>query len=261
MNFQVSIPEIDKEIKQGEEIFLVEYNHTKEIIHARDYEKIFSIPGLYEYLFYDRFKCDSPNVVCSLLEREVNKTSDDMSNLRVIDLGAGSGMVGEALHSSGAEKIIGLDSIEEAAEAVERDRPGVYDEFFTEELTMLPEAIEADIKKHQPNCMTTVAAPGFEDIHPDAFAAGFNLISEDGWVAFNIKDEIYGEKDRDGFAGLINRMADGDVFNIKAEKRYRHCFGQDGAPLNYCAVVARKKNDIPDYMVNSNRTEKFHPTM
>ncbi len=261
MNFQVTIPEIDKDIKQDEELFLVEYNHTKEIIRARDYDKIFSIPGLYEYLFYDRCKCDSPNVVCSLLEHEVTKASDDMSNLRVIDLGAGNGIVGEALHSSGAEIIIGLDIIEEAAEAVKRDRPGVYDEFFTEDLTMLPEAIEADIKKHHPNCITTVAAPGFEDIQPDAFAAGFNLISEDGWVAFNIKDEIYGEKDQEGFAGLINRMADSDVLTIQAEKRYRHRFGQDGAPLNYYAVVARKKNDIPDYMVNSNRTEKFHPTM
>ena len=38
--------------------------------------------------------------------------------------------------------------------------------------------------------MTTVAALGFGDIPPDAFAAAFNLVEDGGHVAFTIKEDF-----------------------------------------------------------------------
>ena len=40
----------------------------------------------------------------------------------------------------------------------------------------------------------TVAALGYGDIPPQAFAEAFNLISDHGWVAFNIKDRFLQEE-------------------------------------------------------------------
>jgi len=249
--FKVQIPETDDEVLQGEEQFIIEYNGEKTRIRAHDYDKIYAVPGLYEYLFFDKYKCKSPEVVCSLLEKEMKKTSTAVSDLKVLDVGAGNGMVGEKLKSTGADTVVGLDVIEEAAEAAERDRPGVYADFFTEDLTRLPDSVKEKLEKLSPNCLTVVAALGFDDIPPDAFIEAYNLISEPGWVAFNIKDEFYSADDRTGFSRLIDRMLDEDIFKMNAKKRYRHRFSQDGTPLHYYAVIGRKKKDIPVNMVLS----------
>ena len=249
--FKVQIPETDDEVLQGEEQFIIEYNGEKTRVRAHDYDMIYAVPGLYEYLFYDKYKCKSPEVVCSLLEEEVKKTSMAVSDLKVLDVGAGNGMVGEELKSTGADTVVGLDIIEEAAEAAERDRPGVYSDYFTEDLTRLPDEVKKKLEKLSPNCLTVVAALGFDDIPPDAFIEAYNMISEPGWVAFNIKDEFYSPDDRTGFSLLIDRMLDDGFFEMNVKKRYRHRFCQDGTPLHYYAVIGRKKKDIPVNMVLS----------
>lgn len=249
--FTVRIPEMNEEVLQGEEQFVIEYCGEKMCVRAHDYDKIYEVPGLYEYLFYDKYKCKSPEVMCSLLEGEVKKTSMAISDLKVLDVGAGNGMVGEELKSTGAGMVVGLDIIEEAAEATERDRPGVYADYFTEDLTRLPDEVDKKLKKLSPNCLTVVAALGFDDIPPDAFIEAYNIISEPGWVAFNIKDEFYSPDDRTGFSLLIDQMLDDGIFKINAKKRYRHRFCQDGTPLHYYAIVGRKEKDIPANMVLS----------
>ena len=242
--FKVRIPEIDSALCQGEERFIIEYNGDKIQIRAHDYNKIYSVPGLYEYLFYDKYKCNSPKVVCRLLEDELEKTSEAVSDLKVLDVGAGNGMVGEQLNVRGASEVVGLDIIEEAAEATERDRPGVYSDYFTEDLTRLPEPVKEKLTDLSPNCLTAVAALGFDNIPPRAFSIAYNLIAEAGWIAFNIKDMFYSPKDKTGFSHLIDRMLNDGIFEMHAKKRYRHRFCQDGTPLHYYAVVGRKKKDI-----------------
>src|SRR3954470_19067786 len=69
---------------------------TREI-RFHDYHEIYAIPGLYEFLFYERLECCSPQVVCELLEQELRDEDVDPAGLRVLDLGAGNGMVGERL--------------------------------------------------------------------------------------------------------------------------------------------------------------------
>ncbi len=243
--FKVRIPDTDANVSQGAERFIVEYKGDKTHIRAHDYDKIYSVPGLYEYLFYDKYKCNSPKIVCRLLEDELKKASASVSDLKVLDVGAGNGMVGEQLNSRGAGEIVGLDIIEEAAEATERDRPGVYSEYFTEDLTRLSEPVKEKLTDLSPNCLTVVAALGFDDIPPQAFSVAYNLIAESGWVAFNIKDMFYSPKDKTGFSHLIDGMLNDGIFEMHAKKRYRHRFCQDGAPLHYYAVVGQKRKDIP----------------
>lgn len=70
----------------------------------------------------------------SLLADAMEGTSDDISDLADLDLGAGNGMVGEALVDRGVESVIGIDIIEEAAAAADRDRPHVYDDYIVDQV-------------------------------------------------------------------------------------------------------------------------------
>jgi len=65
------------------------------------------VPGLYESLFYGMFKCNSPKIVCDLLKKYV-----------------GNGPVQD-------------DIVASAADALERDRPGLYDAYHVADLTAM----------------------------------------------------------------------------------------------------------------------------
>ncbi|WP_462271323.1 class I SAM-dependent methyltransferase [Desulfobacter sp.] len=94
------------------------------------------MPGLYESLFYDMFKCNSPKMVCDLLKKYVgNGPAQD--DIVALDIGAGNGMVGEHLSAMGSETIVGVDILSEAADALERDRPGLYDAYHVADLTAM----------------------------------------------------------------------------------------------------------------------------
>src|SRR3990172_2305614 len=73
-------------------------------LRFHDYGEIYERPGLYEYLFYDLLRCDSPRRVVNLLS-EVHAESGISELLRVVDFGAGNGMVGRELRRIGARSI------------------------------------------------------------------------------------------------------------------------------------------------------------
>lgn len=246
-DYSIHFPVIDS-VEQGEEYFIVEHDGRKEKIRFHDYDRIYEIPGLYEYLFYDRYKCNSPTVVCSLLDNHLSEL-DGENNLRVLDIGSGNGMVAEQLADIGADFLVGIDIIEEAAEAAERDRPGLYDEYHVADLTQLSDSVTRSLKEKNFNCMTTVAALGFDDIPPLAFARGFNLIASQSWVAFNIKEDFVCDEDTTGFCRLMDCMTQTGIIEIKASDRYRHRFCQDGTPLYYYAMVGKKHRNISETLI------------
>lgn len=234
---------------QDQEFCVVESGEATERIRFHDYGKVYSMPGLYEYLFYEKLKCASPEKVCSLLEEQVERTDLELSDLVVLDLGAGNGMVGEELVRKGVKSVVGVDIIEEAQEALERDRPGLYDDYYVADLTRLKDEVRDDLEGRQFNCLTTVAALGFGDIPPLAFAEGYNLIENSGLVAFNIKDEFFEEGKGSPFSALIKTMDDENLMDIKAVEKYRHRYSIAGTPLHYYAVVGVKEGDVPPGML------------
>jgi SAM-dependent methyltransferase len=224
-----------------------EVRHEGEVkrIRFHDYAEVFSIPGLYERLFYDELECDSPRTVCSLLDGALRDSDVPAAELSVLDLGAGNGMVGEELAQLGADTIVGVDIIEEAAAATARDRPGVYDDYRVLDLTDVDEADRRELRDHGFNCLTTVAALGFGDIPPEAFATAYELVEEDGWVAFNIKEDfVTPGGDSTGFSEVIRGgLADG-ALELAADHRYQHRLAADGEPIHYVAMVARKRGEL-----------------
>jgi SAM-dependent methyltransferase len=218
-------------------------------IRFHDYDEIYSIPGLYEFLFYERLRCCSPEVVRSLLEEELDAEGVDPAALRVLDLGAGNGMVGEELADLGVSSIVGIDLLPEAAAAAERDRPGIYDAYHVCDLTALTADRRRELAARDFNSLVTVAALGFGDIPPLAFAEAFNLVADGGWIAFNIKEHFLDDGDPTGFSRLIGRLLERGIVEQRAEKVYCHRLATNGEELNYVAIVGIKRSDVSPALI------------
>jgi SAM-dependent methyltransferase len=206
-------------------------------IRFHDYHEIYEVPGLYEHIFHDHLRCDSPAVVIGLLDEQLD---DDPGTLHALDVGAGNGLVGEQLERLGVASIVGVDIIEEAAEAARRDRPSVYDDYVVCDLTEL----EDDERERlgEPTLLTLVAALGFDDIPPAAFSEAYGAAADGAWVAFNLKADFLDEaEDESGFRGLIRRMVREGALEVLATRRYVHRYSMAGEPLEYVAVVGRKR--------------------
>jgi hypothetical protein len=244
IRYNIKFPPIEiHALEQHEAWFSFDENGEEKFLRFHDYHELFLRPGLYEQLYYDRLKCVSPAKVVSLLRETLREAKMPFSELRVLDFGAGNGMVGEEFRKIGVARIVGVDISNEACLATVRDRPAVYDAYYVKDLAEISEEDLLEIKNWQCNCLTTVAALGFNDIQPQAFINVFNLLEKDSWIAFNIKDDFLGEKDITGFSSLIKRMIFKDYLQLYHLERYRHRISIDGRALYYYALIGRKKDN------------------
>lgn len=214
-----------------------------------DYDAIYRVPGLYEALFYKRLKCASPRRVVGLLRTVLADNGVEVDDLRVLDVGAGNGIVGERLRELGADRVVGADIIPEAREAAQRDRPRVYDDYLVADLTDLTSDQRAELESESFSALAIVAALGFNDIPPAAFARAYNLLEDGGWLAFNVKEDFLEGGDDTGFARLIRAMDDKNLIQIHAYQRYPHRLNTAGQWLHYVAIVAKKRRDLPAEMI------------
>lgn len=241
----IALPDPTETYSQDKEWLVVRLDGQWEEVQFHDYGRLYDVPGLYERLFYDILQCQSPATVRRLLQESMESAGADPADLRVLDLGAGNGIMAEELRAMGAAGVVGIDIIPEAAEAAERDRPEVYDDYHVVDMTELDEATEEAMRQVRPTGLTCVAALGFADIPPEAFRRAYNLLEPDSWLAFNIKEDFLTNTDSSGFSGLIARaVADGDL-EIVARERYQHRLATSGIPLHYIALIATKRRDLP----------------
>lgn len=245
--YQIQFPAIAAHRLAQDEVYfnIVEDGKTQRL-RFHDYDEIYSRPGLYEQLFYNRLKCNSPFRVTEMLSRALNAVREPMNELRVLDLGAGNGMMGEELKSEGVARLVGADIIPEAREAAFRDRPDVYDEYYVMDLTKMGEADSEALAGWHFDCLTCVAALGFGDIPPKAFFAAMKKIRTDGWLAFNIKETFLDPTDQSGFSRLIRELIFSKFLNIHHLELYRHRLSMEGTQLFYYGLVGRLTASIPD---------------
>ncbi len=213
-------------------------------IRFHDYSRIYEIEGLYERLFRDALECRSPEKIAELLTEQAQKSGMPIESLRVLDLGAGNGMVGEALRNLGVRTIVGVDILKAAKAAVNRDRPGVYARFLVEDMTDLSSESRALLEGERLNCMTCVAALGFGDIPVQVFVEAYNLVEPGGLIAFNIKEEFLNNGSGSDFSDLVRSMFDRGDMEVQASTRYVHRKATSGIPLHYVAFVGRKQRSL-----------------
>jgi len=243
LNYEVIFPALDHQLEQDEEWIIVDFGNRQRKVRLHDYGAIYRIPRLYEEIFYERLQCNSPEVICDMLSGALEKSGCSARDLRVLDFGAGNGMVGEQIRERGCDLIVGVDILTEAKDAVDRDRPGIYDDYYAMDLSQFDGEEAEKLKQYDFNALITVAALGFNDIPPGAFLNAFNLIGGEGWIAFNIKDRFLANKDDTGYKDTIEGISK-DNFSVHQRRRYRHRFSLGGKELYYIAIVGKKIRDV-----------------
>ncbi|MDB4215143.1 class I SAM-dependent methyltransferase [Burkholderiaceae bacterium] len=131
-----------KQLDQDEVDFHLIEDAKQIKLRFHDYGELYKRKGLYEQLFYERLQCVSPQVVCSILSKVLSSNNLNINELRVLDLGAGNGMVGELLEVA---RVVGVDISEEAFKACERDRPNAYDAYYVADFCDLPSEISQEL--------------------------------------------------------------------------------------------------------------------
>jgi SAM-dependent methyltransferase len=243
--FVLRLPDgASKSADQDEEWCEVEHDGETRRLRFHDYSEIYSIPGLYERLIYEELRCESPRVIANLLSGELERRDIDPETLRVLDLGAGNGIVAEELQRVGVEHLVGIDIIPEAAEAAERDRPGLYADYVVANLLENSLDTRERLDDHNLNAFTCVAALGFGDIPPEVFCEALRRVNTPSLVAYNIKEKFLGEEDPSGFSDLVDRLdSEGSLVTL-AKERYQHRLSWAGEPLYYYAVLAEKRENF-----------------
>jgi len=230
---------------QDEEWVVVMHEGRWKKIRLHDYNDVFAVPGLYEKWVYEVLQCKSPQKVRDLLARAFVRERVAPESVVTLDLGAGNGFVAEELHKMGISEFVGIDLVPNAAVAAERDRPGLYTDFIVGDLLNLEDAARQRLDARRYTLMTCVAALGFGDIPTAVFAAAYNRVIDNGWVAFNIKTDFLEAKEPSGFSRLIRRMLSEGRLELAERESYVHRLGPDGGEIIYDAFVGRKHQPIP----------------
>ena len=217
-------------------------------LRLHDYAAIFQQPGLYEYLFYERLRCDSPRRVVGLLG-EVRADLEIAEPLRALDFGAGNGLVGRELRRIGALSVVGVDILPEARAAAERDFPQTYDDYLVADMDRPSPQVSRCLNALRPNALACVAALGFGDIPPRAYHRAMSFVAPGGLLAFNIKEDFLDARYTHGFSELFRRMMNGKLVRVEATRRYRHRLSAAGEPIFYTAMVATKLAELPDALL------------
>ena len=238
--YEISFPSNGR-LDQDEEWCVVRVDGSERRLRFHDYGEIYDVPGLYEQLFYEHLECRSPKTVVGLLGRELERSGVEPRALNALDVGAGNGMVAEQLAVLGTGTIVGTDILSEAAAAAERDRPKVYEDYLVLDLTALDPDVRRDLESRGFNALTCVAALGFGDMPPLAFATAYDVLAPDAWLAFSIKEDFLHDGEGSGFSRLIRELEAKGMVDFRAQERYRHRLSSSGEPVHYMAIVARKQ--------------------
>lgn len=242
---EIALPvAVGDSMDQDEEWVVVRTRSGWRKIRLHDYPEVFSVQGLYEKWVYGVFECRSPRKIADLLVASVQAAGEKPSSLNVLDLGAGNGCVAEELSHKGVRRFVGVDLHGEAAEAAERDRPGLFTDYVVADLSEPTADDRRRLRSAGANCLTCVAALGFGDIPPEVFVEAFNAIETGGWVAFTIKTDFLDESDKSGFSTLIRRMLKDGSLELVQREVYTHRTATDGSDLKYQAFIGRKRADV-----------------
>jgi hypothetical protein len=181
----------------GQERIQVSFSDGRtEELFLHDYERLYSLPGLYEQIVHDRLGCRSPQVIAERLASAVDGAGWDRAEVRVIDIAAGNGVSGQALAEAGLDPVLGTDIVPAARAAALRDRPGLYGSYLVLDLLNLTGEQAELVRAQQASALAAVAVVGE---HPGqlprrALAAAARLLEPDAILAY-MHDPGAGEPD------------------------------------------------------------------
>ncbi len=208
------------------------------IVHLHDYPRLYETAGLYEHVVQELLGCRSPEVAVRGLSYALDVLALDARSLRLLDLGAGTGLVGELVRELGVGTVIGLDALPAARDACLRDRPGTYAGYLVGDLAAPGGGLIAQIRRHRPGGLIAAGAFGGTHAPAAALVTALALLPVGAPVVFTI-DERWTRIDADGgFHVGLTELIDSRSLVIIERSRFQHRITTTGAPVHYELIVA-----------------------
>jgi hypothetical protein len=213
--YSVSFPAQDSGGPDEEAFDVIFDDGRVQRLTMHDYGRVYAIPGLYEEVVQRRLGCATPDRVAALLARGAAALGRDLADVRVLDLGAGNGVSGEAIATAGMRPVVAIDIEPAARPATLRDRPGLYDLVLSANVAALTPRDAAAVRALRPNALALVGALGNDHVGVEALRAAALLLQPDALVA-------YTRPEYEDDAALLTALARlGDVTEL-ARERYVH---------------------------------------
>lgn len=224
-----------------DEAFTVRFaSGRKERIGLHDYDRMYAIAGLYEEVVQRRLECASPAKLAEVLLRVAELEGRAPHLLRVLDIGAGNGLVGEELRARGVQVLVGTDSARRARDAASRDRPGLYASYVVADANGQPAELGTLVRELGLNCIVCAGALGFEHIEAHSLAELWELLPPGAMMALTVHEQLAqpGASDIGDELALLRAGAGGT--EIVVTERFVHRLSVGGEPIHYLAIGARK---------------------
>jgi predicted TPR repeat methyltransferase len=219
----------------GEYIALSEH----ETVHLHEYERVYAVPGLYEHVVQDLLQCRSPQVAAEGFVRAAASLGLEPGSMTVLDVGAGTGLVGELVRRGGVANVVGVDSLSAARTACLRDRPGVYAEYVVGDFE-LGDGLREELRPHELGGLVSAGAFGGAHATPRALESALAILPPGAPVAFTIDERWMDESDPEGFGGAVERLVADGALMVTERTRFRHRATTTGEPIYYQLVVGRR---------------------
>jgi hypothetical protein len=201
------------------------------------YDRIYAVPGLYEHVVQERLQCRSPQVAAEGFLRGVAETRLQPSSLTVLDVGAGTGLVGDLLVRGGIRRMVGVDALPAAREACMRDRPGVYGAYLIGDLASGDSTLLAGLREQAPGGLVSAGAFGGTHAPPAALINALALLPSGAPVALTIDERWMDASDPDGFGVAVQRLIDQGDLEVVQRTRFKHRITTTGEPIFYELLV------------------------
>jgi len=201
---------------QDEEMLIVAVDGREETMRLHEYDRVYSIPGLYDEVLR-RVEYASPAKVAELLFAVTTP-----GEVRTLDLAAGNGVSADPLLAGGAAALVGMDLIPEARDAALRERPDAYLEYVAGDVGE-PGLVERLVAEHGLNALA--CSGGISHIPVGAFTVGWDAFPPGSWLVATAREDM------DEYAVGLE-----DVYR----ERFVHRLSFSGEPIEYTALRGRK---------------------
>jgi SAM-dependent methyltransferase len=218
----------------GEYIALSEH----ETVHLHEYNRIYAVPGLYEHVVQERLRCTSPQVAAAGFLRAAATLGLEPGSMTVLDVGAGTGLVGELVRHGGVGQVVGVDALAAARAASLRDRPGAYADYVVGDFLRADELREA-LRPYALGGLVSAGAFGGTHATPRALRNALSVLRPGAPVAFTIDERWMDESDPDGFGAAVEQLVAGGRLTVLERTRFQHRVTTTGEPVFYQLVVGR----------------------
>ena len=228
-------PEMD-----GEYVGLPSADGGEDIVHLHDYERIYAAPGLYEEIVQELLGCRSPQVCAEAMVRALGALDLDPAGVLLLDLGAGTGLIGELLSRAGLAGIVGVDLLAGARTAALRDRPGAYASYVIGDLAAedaeLRSALEAGGRRF--GGLIAAGALGGTHMGPAALEQALALLGPGAPVVLSIDERWTATDEPGGFRSPLARLTSSGRLRLLERSRFLHRRTTTGEPVHYELIVA-----------------------